>query len=99
MPVQVFHGSALPEMLDPEAGNDMAMHRAQPTESRGVAVDHRDHSGMPRQGSKQALDVAFRRSFPAASRALGSLPSRVQAVRRGDGQNADVTPVLADHAR
>jgi hypothetical protein len=49
IPVQLVNRSGLTEMLDPERPNAVAIDRAKPSQCRGVSVQDRDDTAMPRQ--------------------------------------------------
>jgi hypothetical protein len=59
-----------------------------------MAVEHRDEAAMGRHVGQQALDMAAGVDEPALAGALRRRPAGVEAVGRGDGEQADVAAVL-----
>jgi hypothetical protein len=93
--VEVADGAGLAEMLHAERKGLVAGHRAEPGQRRRVAVDDRDNSAW-RGSSPSSVSMWLRRLRVAAgARALCRGPAGVQPVRRGDGQHADIAPVIA----
>ncbi len=96
--IEVHQRAGLAEVLDAERARAMAVDRAEPAERGRMRVAHRHDAGVRRQVAKQALDVRARMHKPAFARALRGGPAGVEAVRRGDGEQADVAAVLGHQA-
>src|SRR5262245_31166243 len=55
--IQRINGSSLPETIDAERVDAMAVHATKPRECRRMSVDHRNHGTIVRQASEQLLDM------------------------------------------
>ena len=64
----------------------------------GMAVEHRDEAAVRRHVREQPLDVAAGVDEAALARPLRRRPAGVEPVGRGDGEQADVAPVLGHQA-
>src|ERR1700677_805058 len=95
--VEVVDGAGLAEMLDAEGFDPVAAHAAEPTQCRRMAVDHGDDAAIPRQRRQQFLDMAEMLGPAAVAAQLACRgPARMQPVRRGDRQQADIPAAFAD---
>src|SRR5688500_6878582 len=81
MTIEILDGAGLAEVLDAKRAGAVTVHRAEPTERRGVGVADRDQRTMRRQPAQQPLDVRLGMSAAALARALRRGPSGVEAVR------------------
>src|SRR5215218_1789314 len=96
--VEVGDGASLAKLLDAERAGAVAHHRAEPGQSRRVAVEHGDEAAVGRYLRQQTLDMALGVDDAALPRPLGRDPAGIEAVSRGDRQKTDVAPVLGYEA-
>ena len=85
-------------MLDAERTHAMPVHRTEPGERRGMAVEHRNDAAMGRDLRKQLVDMRARVNKPTLARPLRRGPAGVEPVGGGDGEEADVASVLRHQA-
>src|SRR5580692_7209150 len=96
--VEVLDRAGLAEMLDAERPHPMALDRAQPSQSRRMAVEHADDAAMLRQAGEQPLDMRAGVNKAALARAARRGPAGIETVRRRDGQEPDVAAILRHQA-
>ncbi len=63
-----------------------------------MAVEHRHQATTLRHIGQQSLDMASGARKPILPGALGGCPAGMQPIRRGDREQADIAPVLADQS-
>src|SRR5437870_1611351 len=89
--VEVVDGAGLAEMLDAERLEAVAAYAAEPAQCRWMAVDHADDAAVARQRRQQPLDMAeVARSAVLTADPARRGPAGMQAVGRGDRQQADI---------
>ncbi len=93
---EVGDGAGLAEMLDAQRAHAVAVDGPQPGKRRRVVVEHGDEAAVGWHLGEQPLDVGARAHIAALARALGGGPAGIEAVGRGDGEQADVAAVLGD---
>jgi hypothetical protein len=97
MPVEIVDGAGLAEMLDAERLDAVAAHAAEPAQRRRMAVDHGDDAAVARQWRKQFFDMAeMWRAAPFAANLARRGPAGMQAIGRGNRQQADIAATFAE---
>jgi len=86
--------SGLTEMLDAERAYTVAGDRPQPGKRRWMSIQHGDDAAMRRQIGEQPFDMRARMHKAAFAHALRGGPAGIEPIGRGDGEQADVAPVL-----
>ena len=81
-------------MFDAEGAGAVAGDGAEPGQGLGVAVDDGDEAGVGSERRQQALDVGAGADAAGLAGAFGGVPAGVQAVGRGNGEQAGAGHVL-----
>src|SRR3974390_57970 len=82
VPVKLGKRASLAEMLNAERARAVALHGAEPRQSRGMAVKHGDQRAVRWHVGEQPLYVRAGMHKAALSRALGGGPAGVEPVGR-----------------
>src|SRR5512143_1115057 len=93
--VEVGNRAGLAELLDAERLDAVAADAAEPAQRRRMTVDHGNDAAVTGELRQQFLDMAQMLHAPAlAPQFPRGGPACMQAVRRGDREQADVASAL-----